>query len=86
MKRIELKALDSSGRQVTSNNWEERVCLACPEKQINISKRGDTWVLYTPKDTYELTKHPSQNYYHAICAGHKVQVTIKKMVGELRYW
>lgn len=34
-----------------------------------------------------LVKHPSQNYYHGTSpTGTKVQVTLKKIVGELRFW
>ena len=45
------------------------------------------WVI-TPKQPggYPLDKHPTQNYYYGVCNGIKVQISLKKIVGELRAW
>lgn len=42
--------------------------------------------LVTPKGSYPLTKHGSLNIYSGICNGHKVHVSLKKVVGEVRFW
>jgi hypothetical protein len=34
----------------------------------------------------QLVKHPSMNYYHGKMGEIKIQVTLKKIVGEFRYW
>jgi hypothetical protein len=40
----------------------------------------------TRKGRYFLQKHASQNIYLGKCGGHKVHVSLKKVVGEMRYW
>lgn len=45
-----------------------------------------TVTLTTRKGKYILPKHATMNFYHGICAGIKVQVSLKKQVGEIRSW
>ena len=40
----------------------------------------------TERGSYELLKHPTLNIYVGECMGYKVHVSLKKEVGELRYW
>lgn len=42
--------------------------------------------LTTPEATYILKKHASQNYFHGELNGHKVQVTLRAISGEVRWW
>lgn len=42
--------------------------------------------LTTIEGSYILNKHKTQNYYHGMCKETKVQVSLKKIVGELRAW
>lgn len=42
--------------------------------------------LSTPKGSYLLKKHTNQNYYHGTCAGRKVHIILKKIVGEVLFW
>ena len=42
--------------------------------------------LTTPQAVYYLKKHPSQNIFTGVCKGKKVHVSLKKVVGELRFW
>lgn len=42
--------------------------------------------LMTAKGSYVLEKHPTQNYYNATCNGRKVQVSLKAISGEIRFW
>jgi hypothetical protein len=40
----------------------------------------------TPKGSYVLTKHPTLNVYAGICGRTKVHISLKKIIGEVRYW
>lgn len=44
----------------------------------------DRVVLQTTKGEYLLMKHNTLNYYHGVCAGVKVQISLKKQ--EIRAW
>jgi hypothetical protein len=46
----------------------------------------DRVTLTTPKGKYTLIKHRTLGYYHGVCGGFKVQVSLKVQVGELRAW
>ena len=46
----------------------------------------DSLQLSTPKGSYTLLKHPTLNIYQGTCNGRKVRVSLKKIVGELRFW
>lgn len=54
----------------------------------NIAKASKERIrLHTKNGIYTLYKHSSQNYYAGTTpTGIKLQVTLKKIVGELRYW
>ena len=54
--------------------------------QLKNSECPDFIKLTTDKGEYRLPKHETQNYYHGVCNGTKVQVSLKKVVGELRAW
>lgn len=43
-------------------------------------------ILKTLNGYYKLNKHPTMNIYTGACKGHSVHVSLKKIVGELRYW
>jgi hypothetical protein len=42
--------------------------------------------LTTRKGSYILNKHSTMNYFWGTCAGVKVQVSLKTLVGEIRSW
>lgn len=46
----------------------------------------DSLQLSTPKGSYTLLKHATLNIYQGTCNGRKVHVSLKKIVGELRFW
>ena len=46
----------------------------------------DSLQLSTPKGSYTLLKHATLNIYKGTCNGRKVQLSLKKIVGELRFW
>lgn len=43
-------------------------------------------IVNTRKSQSRLKKHKSLNYYLGVINGIKVQVSLKKLVGEVRYW
>lgn len=47
---------------------------------------GDRVKVSTNKDFYILDRHEKLNIYMGEANGHKVHVSLKKLVGELRYW
>ncbi len=93
MKRIKLIAVDSTGTPVKSHNCGSAVKFVDANDYFSITKVNDKLrvitpqlQIITPKDTYYLTKHASLDIYQGILKGHKVHVSLKKIVGELRYW
>jgi len=42
--------------------------------------------LVTPKGVYLFKKHQSLNIHQATCGGHKTHISLKKIVGEIRWW
>ena len=42
--------------------------------------------LTTKKGCYNLSKHPTLNYYNGECNGHKVQVHLKAISGWIKFW
>jgi len=54
--------------------------------RIELDKDPSCIHLHTKKDSYQLAKHSQLNIYMGVCNGHKVHVSLKKVVGELRYW
>ena len=53
---------------------------------FGITVHQNTLKMITPQDVYYLKRHASENYFHGICRGRRVQVTIRKIVGEVRFW
>ena len=56
---------------------------------FRVRKIADGFELQTPKGIYPLAKHNTLNYWVPMTTranGFKIQVSIKKLVGELRYW
>ncbi len=90
--RVPLVAVDACGLPVRSDNCSDRVMFIArpPSKLTNLVPYfvGDTefWKLVTNTGEYVLRKHIANNYWFGTCAGIKVQVSLKRMVGELRYW
>ena len=54
--------------------------------RVSRSNLPDIITVTTPKSIFSLVKHESQNYYHTVYNGVKIQVSLKKQVGEIRYW
>ena len=84
-KRISLVGLDVTGKHVSTG--KDVVRFGDINDTIVICNHTDKFCeLYTRKDIYKLIKHLKLNIYTGTCNGHRVHVSLKKIVGELRYW
>jgi hypothetical protein len=94
MKRYPLFAVDALDKPVKLSSQAIRFTNESRYFGITVSLEGTTIggptvevvKVVTPKGVHELKKHATQNYFHGTLNGHKVQVSLKKVVGELRYW
>ena len=95
LRKIKLHAVDSNGNQITSQTISDTVAFVgtCDGWQISLTKCTDGTInlhVYRGKVTsyrVNLAKHPTLNYYLGVTGkNNKCQVSIKKMVGELRVW
>lgn len=84
MERIELIGIDGAGKQARLG--KDVIMFGNEQKCISLVRSGDEIRLTTSKAKHVLKKHPTQNYYQAVCNGYKVQVSLQKVKGELRYW
>ena len=84
---IKLIGVDQNGKPLTPQNCSDLYKFINKDKGITVIQTYPEWVsLHTPKGTYTLGKHETLNYYRAECNGVKVQCTLRKMIGTLRYW
>ena len=85
MERISLVGLDIDGKPARIS--KNVVHFNNVQDTLSICNRTDKFCeLHTQKAMYKLIKHAKLNIYTSTCNGHKVQVSLKKVVGELRYW
>ena len=90
MRRIALVGVNALGESVKYGN--EVVKFTDAKNYFSVTVNIDDNGIYaacqvvTPKDTYILLKHSTQNSYHGVCNGRRVHVSLKKIVGEIRYW
>jgi hypothetical protein len=85
MKRIDLRGVDALGNVVPVKS----AVVEYTDFDRYFSVRGVTGLsltLVTPKGSYQLNKHRTMGIYLGVCGGHKVHVSIKKTIGEIRYW
>ena len=54
--------------------------------KIKVILTEDHVEITTSKGVYKLPKHPSQNIYIGKCGAAKVHVSLKKVVGTVRWW
>jgi len=88
MNKVTLVAVDIFGKPVGSHNCSDAVSMVSDDQYFGIKQTegGTGWTLVTPKGSYVLTKNSTQNYWQVTVMGHKIQVSIKKMLANLRYW
>ncbi len=90
--KVALVAIDTNGLPVRSDNCDDAVMFVSrsPDKLINVIafwvNQKKCYRMVTNKGEFLLDEHSTNNYWFATCSGIKVQVSLKKMIGELRYW
>lgn len=87
MRRIALTGVNAIGKLAhTANEVSEFV----DEKDyFSISYTSGTEnviKLATPKGVYLLKRNRAAGIFQGVCAGKKVHVSLKKIVGEVRFW
>ncbi len=86
MNKIKLVAMDKNDVPVTAHNWKDRIKFVGSKMNISIHPHKEGWTLKTVKGKYLLVKHPTINYFNGVANGHKIHLSVKKMVAELRWW
>ncbi len=85
MKQFKLQGVNALGEAVKLS--ADVLHFTDPEGNFEITHDAPgTIKLVTVKGTYILKRHPSQNVFMGELNGHKVHVTLKKVVGQLTYW
>lgn len=85
MKRFALKGVDAL--QKPCRVGKDVVNFVDVDNHFTITVLSKTALkLVTMKGVHTLKKHATQNYFHNELNGHKVQVSLKAISGELRYW
>lgn len=87
---ITLAGLNASGNVAKTHESGSVFVFISADKAFQIILPVDddkTYVtLHTVNGRYRLKKHPTLNIYTGVCNGHHVHLSLKKVVGELRYW
>jgi hypothetical protein len=84
MKRIDLFAVNAIGEPVKLA--KDAVRFVDSNNYFSITVEVNHIVVTTPKGSYKVTKHPTLNIFNGKLNGHSMSVSLKKIVGELRYW
>jgi len=53
---------------------------------VTLSEDGKSVTVITGKGCYYIRKHPTLNVFTGYCNGVRTEITLKKIVGELRFW
>lgn len=84
MKSITLVGVNTLGEQVKLA--KDVVSFTDAKNYFKVTLNVSSVTVTTPKGVYQLEKHPTLNIYQGKCAGVKTHVSLKKVVGEIRYW
>lgn len=85
MKRYALKGVDAINNNARVS--EDVIAFIGHNNYFKVVDHKRNFVmLITPKGSYRLDKHPTQEIYTGEAKGHKVHVSLKKIVGEIRFW
>ena len=84
MKRIAIVGVNSLNEPVKLSKDVRSFTDA--KQYFKVTLNADSITITTPKGVYNLSKHPTLNIYNGVCSGHKVNVSIKKIAGEIRFW
>ena len=87
LQRVKLHGVLANNKPAKTSDAKSVVGFASVNGKITIDGVSPLYLmLHTGKSNRTLTKHATQNYYFAYIGGFKVQVSLKKVVAELRYW
>lgn len=84
MKSITLVGVNTLGEPVKLA--KEVVSFTDAKNYFKVTLDVSSVTITTPKGVYTLEKHPTMNIYQGKCGDTKTHVSLKKIVGELRYW
>jgi hypothetical protein len=85
MKTFILAGVNQLGNSVALG--KDVISFTDKDKKFSITITDASYIqLKTEKGVYNLSKHPTLNYYHAVCGGHKVQIHLKAVSGWLKFW
>ena len=86
MTKIKLYGVLPNG-DIAKTHQADKVCAFTNEKRtVTLVKHDGIYLMNTRKNTYNLSKHLSQNYYHCTANNIKVHFIPKKVVAQLIYW
>ncbi len=84
MKKFRLQGINALGEVV---KYAADVVKFTDDKYyFSVCYVGDGLKLVTPKGTYALKPHATLNIFQGSFNGHKVQVSLQKVVGWIGYW
>jgi len=86
MKRFPLIGVDATNQPVKYAKEVSSFTDHYEYFKVLLNHDGSFVTLITPKSSYTLHKHDQLNIFTGICGSHKVHVSLKKIVGELRFW
>lgn len=90
--KVALKGLVGSTSNIAKTSDASKVYIFTSENNLITIERfdhahGDRRIrVKTKNGSHILEKHAKLNYYHCVANGVKIQVTMRKIVAELRYW
>ena len=85
MKSFQLAGINQLG--VAQKLGKDVISFVNREGDFSITVTDSSYIqLSTKKGVYNLSKHPTLNYYNGECNGHKVQVHLKATAGWLKFW
>lgn len=72
---------------VAVDNPKDIISFNDRDGKFSITMTDSSYIqLSTKRGVYNLSKHPTLNYYNGECNGHKVQVHLKATTGWLKFW
>jgi hypothetical protein len=85
MKSFDLVGVNQLG--VAQEKGKDVISFTDRDGNFSISVLDSSYIqLSTKKGCYNLSKHPTINYFSGTLNGHKVQVHLKPVSGWIKYW
>jgi hypothetical protein len=84
MRRIALVGVNAIGEKQRTSAAVAK--FADELDRMSITVHNNSLKMITLKGTHYLKKHSTENYFQGKCNGRVVHISLKKIVGEVRYW